>query len=91
MLFIQLSVEEEKRLTGLERNSTKHRVRERAKALLLSHQGYSRLELAKYFSKRLDTISDWIHRFETNRSWNLEDAEGRGRKSKLSDEQKKDV
>ena len=89
MLFVKLLPEEETRLQTLERTSPKHHVRVRAKALLLSHQGHSRQSLAKMFNKRLDTISDWIHHFKSDRNWDLEDATGRGRKPKIKGEEKK--
>ncbi len=48
MLFVKLTPKEEFSLQKLERSSDKYRVLEWAKALLLSHQGYLRSDLAKY-------------------------------------------
>ena len=89
MRFVELSTEEISRLEQLYKNSVHHQVRERAHALLLSGQGFSRNDLSKMFSKAPDTISDWFNWYEQDRSWDLRDRSGRGRKPKLSDPVKK--
>ena len=89
MRFVELSTEEASRLRQLYKKSAHHQVRERAHALLLSSQGYSRNTLSNMFSKSPDTISDWFNWYEQDRSWDLRDRSGRGRKPKLSESLKK--
>lgn len=89
MRFIELSSEEASRLGVLYKESPHHQVRERAHALLLSSKGHSRDTLAGMFSKAPDTISDWFNWYEQDRSWDLRDRAGRGRKPKLSGPLKK--
>jgi hypothetical protein len=42
-------------------------VPKRAKAMLLSLSGYTRIEIAVIFKTRLDTVSGWFNTIEANR------------------------
>lgn len=89
MRYVKLSRLEIERMRHLHQTSPSSRVRNRAQALLLSHQGYTRNQLAALFNVRLDTISDWFNRFESDRQTDLSDQSGRGRKPLLSKMHKK--
>ena len=89
MRYVKLSKSEIVRLRQLHETSPKYRVRNRAQALLLSHQGYTRNQLAAMFDVRLDTISDWFNRFESDRDTDLSDLVGKVRKPLLNDMDKK--
>ena len=91
MRYIKLTEEQELKIRDLYENSSKNNVRERAQALLLSHEGYARKDIASILKKRNDTIPDWYNRIEAEPNWNLEDKKGRGRKPILDKEKKKSI
>ena len=82
MLRLELTEEERVRLETFYRESSHLKVRERAQGLLLLSQGYSRSEISALLEKRLDTISGWYHRYQSERTWDLTDAARSGRPSK---------
>ncbi len=89
MIKLELTENEEFRLTSLYEKSPKNRVRQRAYGLLLLGRGYHRKEVSKLLNKKADTISDWYWRYSENRDWDLIDEAGRGRKPSLDKEFKK--
>lgn len=90
MRFIKdLSSEESQELERLIKESPSFRERQRAQAILLSHKGYTLIELSELFSVDRDTISAWFNRFDKHRTTQLRDAAGRGRPSKLTSMEKK--
>ena len=57
MLHIPLTPEDQVQLTELVRQSISHRVRQRSQALLWSHQGKSRQQIADLFAVKADTVT----------------------------------
>ena len=57
-----------------------HTFRNRCKAILLSHQGYTTKQLCEIFGVKLLTIYRWLDRWESSNIDGLMDKEGRGRK-----------
>jgi len=77
---ISLTTDEEQALQAKTRaGTTEHRIAERAKIVLLAHQGKSNLEIAKKLNTRPARVSKWRRRFaECGLSGLLdEDREGR--------------
>ena len=52
---------------------------ERAKVILLAHQGKSNLEIAKHLKTRPARVSKWRQRFAKGRIDSLRDADRKGR------------
>lgn len=80
-----------KLLHRIHRESKRHHVRQRAHCILLSYQGYQVNELAKIFGRTQRTIYTWLNQWEARHFAGLYDKEGRGRKPKLDDAQKRQV
>jgi len=78
-------------LHRIHKESKKHHVRQRAHCILLSYQRIEVAELAKIFGKTKRTIYTWLNQWETHHFAGLYDSEGRGRKPKLDDDQKRQV
>lgn len=77
---IQLTSEEELTLRQWSRaGTTEHRMVERAKAVLLAHQGKSNAEIAEYLKTRPARVSKWRQRFAAHRLDGLQDADRTGR------------
>ena len=89
MLRLNLTSKESARLETLYKQSPYRYVCERAQALLLLSKGYRRAEVADILSRRLDTISDWFHKYNTDTAWDLRDSPRSGRPPKLDSELKK--
>ena len=64
MRYIQLQPEQARMLERIRRRSQKPRVRDRALALLLSHQGQSVPQLAMFFGLHRNTMINWFNAFE---------------------------
>jgi len=75
----------------IHKESKKHHVRQRAHCILLSYQRIEVAELARIFSKTKRTIYTWLNQWEARHFVGLYDMEGRGRKSKLDDDQQLQV
>ena len=78
-------------LHRIHRESKKHHIRQRAQCILLSYQGYQVNELAKIFRRTQRTIYTWLNQWERRHFAGLYDKKGRGRKSKLDDDEKLQV
>lgn len=89
MRFIKLSAEEKTTLDQIYQKHIDHRVRRRARALLLSARGYKMDQLAGLFEVDRDTIGQWMDRWETKGIHGLSDAPRSGRPSILSEAIKK--
>ncbi|MBD2578807.1 IS630 family transposase [Oscillatoria sp. FACHB-1406] len=89
--FRELEVETLKLLKRIDRDSKSSQVRQRAKCIILSYQGYSIRELMAIFKVSRKTLYNWLTRWEDQRILGLYNQKGRGRKSKLSLEQKEQV
>src|SRR5207302_9397375 len=77
---INLNPEEEQKLRQWARAGTsEHRMVERAKVILLAHQGKSNVEIAERLSTRTARVSKWRQRFGKRRLDGLRDADRKGR------------
>jgi transposase len=77
---IYLTSEEERMLRQWARAGTsEHRMVERAKVILLAHQGKSNLEIAEQLKTRPARVSKWRQRFGERRLDGLHDADRKGR------------
>src|ERR1700730_797633 len=77
---IHLTREEEQTLRQWARAGTsEHRLVERAKVILLAHQGKSNLEIAEQLRTRPARVSKWRQRFGGGRRDGLRDADRKGR------------
>jgi len=77
---ISLTAEEEQTLRQWARASTNElRMVERAKVILLAHQGKSNLEIALHLKTRPARVSKWRQRFGERRLEGLRDADRKGR------------
>ncbi|MEO0968830.1 MAG: helix-turn-helix domain-containing protein [Cyanobacteria bacterium J06639_18] len=86
-----LSPETIKILERIHKESKYHQVRERALCIKLSYQRYEIKDLIQIFNVSRLTISNWLNSWDDQGLLGLYDKKGRGRKSKLNDEQKKQV
>lgn len=78
-------------LARIYRQSRHHRVRQRAHCLLLHSQGMKPIELRAIFPVSEKTLYNWFNAWNDTGLVGLYDRPGRGRKSKLNDEQKVQV
>ena len=79
-----LTQEEQQGLREGHLHGETYRFRNRCQAILLSHSGYSIVELSKMYSVRRNTISCWLNQWEANGLEGLKDRARSGRPSKLS-------
>lgn len=92
MKFIKpLSKEEQQTLDEAYRNHPTHRVRERAKALLLSSRGYPVVRLSEIFETEHETASGWIDAWEREGIVGLFDRPRSGRPRNLTAEEQEMV
>ena len=92
MRFIRdLNPESIKLLQRISRESKFFQVRDRAKCLILSYQGFSMKELMAIFGISRKTLHNWLTRWEDQKMAGLYDQKGRGRKPKLTKEQEQEV
>ena len=66
---------------------SKHRVRIRAHSLLLSSEGYTIKQLSSLYKININTISEWISRWDSEGISMLFEAKGRGRKPIFTEEE----
>lgn len=86
MKFIpSLTEEQTQALRELHKNSSTHRARQRAHAVLLSSKGYTLTQLADIFDLDRDTISEWLTVWQHQGHTALSDAPKPGRPSKLDE------
>ncbi|PAX60071.1 IS630 family transposase [Brunnivagina elsteri] len=92
MRFIKgLAQDTLKLLERIHKQSKHHQVRQRAQCIKLSYQGYQINDLMKIFNVSRLTITNWFNDWDEFSLIGLYDRKGRGRKSKLNDEQKEQV
>jgi transposase len=92
MRFIRdLNPETKKLLERISLRSKYYRVRDRAKCIILSYQGFSIKLLMRIFGVTRKTIYNWLTRWEDQGLLGLYDEKGRGRKSKFNQEQKEQI
>jgi transposase len=90
-LIRELTPENIKLRQRISRESKYYQVRNRAKCLILSYQGLSIKQLMVIFGVSRKTIYNWFTKWEDEKVVGLYNERGRGRKSKLNDEQKEQV
>lgn len=92
MRFIRdLTPENIKLLERISKESKYYQVRNRAKCLILSYQGISIKQLMVIFGVGRKTIYNWFTKWEDEKVVGLYNHQGRGRKSKLNEQQKEQV
>jgi transposase len=92
MRFIRgLSKDTIKVLERIYKQSRYYQVRQRAQCIKLSNEGYKINELMQLFNVSRLTITNWFDDWDMFMLAGLYDKKGRGRKSKLNDEQKQQV
>jgi transposase len=92
MRFIQgLTPETLSLLTRIHKQSQYPHVRQRAHCIMLSFRGYPIQQLQDIFQVSRLTISNWLNAWESRRLCGLYDKKGRGRKPKLTEEQKEKI
>lgn len=91
MLRITLTEPQLTLLTKLIQQATNHRVRQRSQALVWSHQGKLRTEIAQLFAVKPDTVTAWFRRWieQPDQVATLTDALRSGRPTTLNADQKK--
>jgi len=77
-----------KLLTRISKQSQYYRVRQRAHCILLSSEGYTTADLVKIFKVNRITIYNWFNAWQEKRLVGLYDRKGKGRKPKLTLDQK---
>ncbi len=89
MRFIRgLSPDTIRILERIYQQSKYHQVRLRSQCIQLSNKGYKIIELIKIFKISRSTIYNYFNGWEDQGLVSLYDKKGRGRKSKLNNEQK---
>lgn len=92
MRFIrELNTETKKLLERISLQSKFSQVRDRAKCILLSYHQLSINELMSIFGVTRKTIYNWLTRWEEQQIRGIYNQKGRGRKSKLNQEQKQQI
>ena len=92
MRFIKgLSKETISILERIYKQSKHHQVRQRAQCIKLSYEGYKIQDLMRIFNVSRLTITNWFNDWDDKGLVGLYDKKGRGRKSKLNDDQKEQV
>ena len=90
MLKITLTDDQMKQLDELIHDAPNPRLRQRCQALLFSHKGYKRAQIAQLFSVKVDTVTAWFRRWQQSQQVEkLADAPRSGRKPKLDAAKKK--
>lgn len=90
-LLREFNKETEKLLMRIYKQSKFSQVRERAKSILLTYQGFTENELIKIFQVSRKTLYNWWNRWEKKGIIGLYNVKGRGRKQKLNQEQQLQV
>lgn len=86
-----LTPENIKLLTRISRESKYYQVRDRAKCILLSYQGFAIKELIRIFKISRKTIYNWFTRWEDEKLPGLYNEKGRGRKAQFNKEEKQQI
>lgn len=92
MRFIrELNPTTRKFLERISRESKFFQVRDRAKCVILSYEGYSIKKLMGIFGVSRKTIYNWLTRWEEQQILGIYNQKGRGRKPKFNQEQKEQI
>lgn len=91
ILLREFNQETKKLLTRISRSSKFSQVRNRAKCIILSYQGVSIVQLMQLFGVSRRTLYNWLTKWEKRGLIGLYNEKGRGRKTKLSQEQSQQV
>ena len=75
-------------LRGLARKAKDGRVRTRLQALVLAKQGHTAVHTAELLGMSRRMVQKWVHRYNERGLAGLSDRSGRGRASKLSEDQR---
>jgi transposase len=78
-------------LHDMHRYHPARRARMRAHSLLLSHQGFSIPDIARFYQVDRRSVSTWIDRWQTRGLVGLSDKPGSGRRPLLNDEEQQKV
>ncbi len=84
-----LTASEQTALEQVVKTGTTHRERQRAQAILWSHQGKDMQTLLEWLKVDRDTLSNWFTRWQTLGIGGLKDKAKSGRKKKISQEEEK--
>lgn len=88
--FIEsLTKEQEQRLKNIRDTGRTKRIRHRAHAILLSHDGKAIREIAEIFQVDRNTVSNWLDRWDTKGIDGLADKPHTGAPSKLIESEQK--
>ncbi|BAU64976.1 transposase [Stanieria sp. NIES-3757] len=91
MLLRDINPETNKLLIRISKGSQFPQVRNRAKLIILSHQGMSLGQLMQLFGVSRRTVYNWVNRWKKQGIVGLYNQKGRGRKAKLSYEQQEQI
>lgn len=91
ILLRDVNPESKKLLIRISNDSKCRQVRERAKCIILFEQGFSLVQLRQIFWVSEKTIYNWLMKWERLGLVGLYNQKGRGRKPKLSTEEKEQV
>jgi transposase len=91
ILLRDVNPESKKLLIRISNDSKCRQVRERAKCIILFEQGFSLVQLTQIFRVSEKTIYNWLMKWERLGLVGLYNQKGRGRKPKLSTEEKEQV
>jgi transposase len=91
ILLRELNQETQKLLKRISRSSKFSQVRNRARCIILSYQGVSIAQLMQLFGVNRRTIYNWLNQWKKRRLISSYNEKGRGRKTKLSQEQSQQV
>ena len=84
-----ISEREKTALAHLVKTGATHRERQRAQAILWSHQGKDMQTLVEWLKVDRDTLSSWFTRWQTSGIVGLKDKPKSGRKKKITQEEEK--
>ena len=92
MRFItRLAYETEKLLKRIEQKSKYYQVRQRAKCIQLSYQGFQISKIMKILKVGRNTIYNWLNNWEKYNLIGLYNKKGRGRKTILEGQKEEQV
>lgn len=90
-LMRELNPETRKLLARINRQSKFPQVRDRAKCIILSYQGFTIKQLMVIFGVSRKTIYNWLTRWEEQQILGIYNQKGRGRKPKFSQSEKEQI
>ena len=91
IILREFNKETEKLLMRIYKQSKFFQVRDRAKCILLTYQGFKENQLMTIFQVSRSTLYNWWNRWEEKGIIGLYNTKGRGRKQKLNQQQQKQI